>query len=85
MRLAYLHTRASFAAFSAILAGTTCVYKRKTGSLRVRLDSQLKLELHGAKVTSDTGLLACRELDSALGLTAMSGDYLHETRTGYSV
>ena len=46
--------------------------EKATGSLRVRPDSQPRLELHGAKVTSDAGLLACRELDSALGLTAMA-------------
>ena len=37
-----------------------------TGSLRARLESQLKLEFHGAKVTSDAGLPAYRELDNAL-------------------
>ena len=41
-----------------------------------------RLELHGATITSDAGLLAFRELDDALDLTPIASDYLQESRTG---
>ena len=50
--------------------------------LRVSFDSRLKLKFLGSQVTTDAGLLAYRELDEALGLTAMSAERLQDSRLG---
>jgi hypothetical protein len=50
--------------------------------LRVDCDRHIKLEFHGAAVTSDAGLLAYRELDSLLGLTSTAASSLLDPRTG---
>src|SRR5215212_10091372 len=54
----------------------------QTAVLGLAFDRRLKLEFHGTKVTSDGGLLACRELDDALGLSETAGEVLTDTRTG---
>jgi hypothetical protein len=54
-------------------------------TLKLQFDKRLRLEFHGARITSDAGLLACRELDGALGLTEAAPTYLQETRGGRNV
>jgi len=39
----------------------------KNGLLKLNFDRHLRLEFRGAKVTTDAGLLAVRELDGAGG------------------
>src|SRR5512143_2435434 len=54
----------------------------QTEPLRPQFDRRLRLEFHGAHVTSDAGLLAYRELDDALDLTDSAAAELQDTRTG---
>ena len=51
----------------------------------LRFDRRVRLEFRGATITSDCGLLACRELDDALGLTEKAHECLQEIRGGRNV
>ena len=52
------------------------------GALRLDFDRRLMLRFRGSVITSDGGLLAYRELDDVLALTASGGERLAEARTG---
>jgi len=50
--------------------------ERQRRALRLAFDRSVKLEFHGARVTSDAGLLPYRELDEIFGLTSMGAAML---------
>jgi hypothetical protein len=51
-------------------------------ALRPDFDRCLKLEFHDLSVTSDAGLLTDREFDDSLGLMAVAGQHLVDSRRG---
>ena len=53
--------------------------------LKLDFDSKIRVEFRGATITSDAGLLACRELDDALSLTDSADEFLKESRTGKNI
>src|SRR5262245_42472791 len=54
----------------------------KDGAIKLDFDRRLMVQFRGCVVTSDAGLLAYRELDDALGLSAVAGETLADARTG---
>jgi len=57
----------------------------KDPALRPVFDRRIKLEFHGARISSDGGLLAYRELDYALGLTDLAASMLGDSRRGRNI
>ncbi|MCG2796362.1 MAG: IS1380 family transposase [Actinomycetia bacterium] len=57
----------------------------KNGGIKLLFDRRLRLEFRGAKITTDAGLLAVRELDEMMGLTDMAGELIVEGRTGKNI
>ena len=53
--------------------------------LKLDFDSKVRVEFRGATITSDAGLLTCRELDDALSLTDSADEFLKESRTGKNI
>ena len=53
--------------------------------MKVGFDGGITLEFHGAKVASDGGLLAYRDLDDALGLFDSVSTNFHDNRTGRNI
>ena len=56
------------------------VGEKRKETLRVQFDPIVKVEFHGAMVTSDGGLLVYREMDETLGLTALAEEVLQDPR-----
>lgn len=54
-------------------------------ALRVGFDRAIKLEFHGARVSSDAGLFPYRDLDEAAGLTESAALDLFDFRTGSNI
>ena len=59
--------------------------ERKDELLRAQFDPEVQLDLLGSKISTDAGLVAYRELDWRLGLTAAAGQFLTERRTGRNI
>ena len=59
--------------------------EKRQEAMKFQFDKWLRLEFHGATITSEAGLLACRELGGTLGLTEEAPAYLREIRGGRNV
>ena len=57
----------------------------KGEGLKLGFDGSLRLEFHEAKVTSDAGLLAYRDLDEALALFDSAPSVFDDSRTGRNI
>ena len=57
----------------------------KDERLNIHFNSKIRLEFHGARLTSDGGLLAYRELDEALGLFDSVPTAISDSRNGRNI
>ena len=67
------------------LDGGTQWVKTPTPLLKLQFDRRVCLEFRGATITSDAGLLACREFDDALELTETATACLQGSRGGRNI
>ena len=51
---------------------------------RLEFDRRVRVEFHGATISSDGGLLLYRELDDVLGLHELMGEHVVDTRNGHN-
>ena len=54
-------------------------------ALKLGFDGSVRLEFRGATVSSDTGLLAYRDVDDVFALTATAGAAMTDCRTGTNI
>ncbi len=54
-------------------------------ALKLGFDGSVRLEFRGATVSSDTGLLAYRDVDDVFALTATAAAMLNDWRTGTNI
>ena len=54
-------------------------------AFRVGFDNRLRLEFHGAKVSTDGGLFPYRDIDDAAQLTESGSANLFDFRTGRNI
>jgi len=64
---------------------TAKIKHAKGERFNIRFNRKIKLEFHGARLTSDGGLLAYRELDEALGLFDSVSATITDRRTGRNI
>ena len=57
----------------------------KNHYFRLSFTDKLKVFFKGSEITSDGGLIAVRELDERLGLTALAEEFLSDTRYGRNI
>lgn len=61
------------------------VGEKRKDALRPRFDRRIKLQFHGASVSSDAGLFPFRDLDEACELTESGAAELFDFRTGANI